>query len=369
MPAPPVLVVEPVDGIDDLSEAWDELAAAGDNVFATRTWLTAWWHHFGRDRPLQIHALRDPVDGRLVAIVPLYRSARVPVRTIRFLGHGPTDQLGPVCAVADRARALAAIPAVLTRAGSWDLAIADELPDLGAGPPGGATVMARTPAQVVAFGDAGGDAWLAARSANLRDQLRRSHRKLAGLGRVSFRTTDDPAQLDRDLDRLFDLHDRHWSRRPGGSRAYLGREAFHRDVARSFLDLGWLRLRFLELDGLPVAALHSFWFDGVESHYQAGRDPAFDACSVGLLVHEHAIRASADAGDREYRFLRGDEPYKARLASRTDHQVAVAWSRGAAGGVGRAAVAQLPRLSRQQARWVPAPWAWGTGGSPRWGPP
>jgi CelD/BcsL family acetyltransferase involved in cellulose biosynthesis len=362
-------VVEPVPGIDDLAEEWDRLAARSDNVFATRLWLATWWRHFGRDRPLRLRALRDPDDGGLVAIVPLYVAARAPVRTLRFLGHGPTDQLGPVCAVDDRRRALAALPAALASAGRWDLAIADELPDLAGGPPAGAAVLARTPSHAISF-DAGGSAgWFASRSPNLRDQLRRGRRKLAAQGEVTFRLADDPARLERDLDLLFELHERHWSRRPGGSRAYAGREAFHRDVARSFLASGGLRLRFLELDGVPVAALHSFWFDGVESHYQGGRDPAFDACSVGLLIHEHAIRASADAGDREYRFLRGDEPYKVRLANRTDQQVGVAWARGPAGHAAQRAVAQLPRLSRRQARWVPAPWAWGTGGSPRWGRP
>lgn len=364
-----MLTVEPIGSIDEVGATWDRLAARSGDVFATRAWLSTWWQHFGRDRPLRLVGLRDPADGELVAIVPLYLAARRPVRTLRFLGHGPTDQLGPVCAAGDRARVLAELPAALAQAGPWDLAIADELPASPAAPPAAAIVLARTPAHVVAFDDGGGDAWLAARSANLRDQIRRGRRKLDGLGRVTFRVSDDPERLDRDLDALLDLHHRHWARRPGGSRAYAGREPFHRDVARSFLDRGWLRLRLLELDGRPVAALHSFWFDGVESHYQGGRDPALDACSVGLLLHDHAIRASAGAGDREYRFLRGDEPYKARLATRTDEQVTWAWSRGAAGGAARTAVAQLPRLTRRQARWVPAPWAWGTGGSPRWGPP
>lgn len=368
MPDAPPLEGEPVADLEALGPEWDELAARSDNVFATRAWLATWWRHVGRDRPLRLHALREP-DGRLVAIVPLYLAAGRPVRTLRLLGHGPTDQLGPVCAVADRARALAALPSVLARSGGWDLAITDELPHTDAGTepaPAGATVLARTPGHAVVFGAGGIEAWAGSRSANLRDQLRRGRRKLAALGTVTFRTTEDPAQLTRDLDALFDLHDRHWSRRPGGSRAYEGREAFHRDVARTFLDRGWLRLRFLELDGVPVAALHSFWFDGVESHYQGGRDPALDACSVGLLLHEHAIRSSAEGGDREYRFLRGDEPYKARLANRTEEQVTLAWSQGMVGSGARALVAHLDRLDRNQARWVPAPWAWGTGGSPRW---
>lgn len=364
------LVAEPVATLDEQAQAWDELADRSDNVFATRAWLTSWWQHFGRGRPLRLALLRDADDGRIVALVPLYLAARRPMRIVRFLGHGPTDQLGPVCAVADRHRAVAALPAVLRSQRGWDLLIADELPDTGEAPSAPpARVVGRTPTHAIALDGVTGDRWFAARSAKLRHQLRHDERKLAQLGRVTFRTTDDPDRLPRDLDALFDLHRRHWARRPGGSRAYVGREAFHRDVARRFLDRGWLRLHLLELDGLPVAALHSFWFDGVESHYQGGRDPALDHCSVGLLLHHRAIRACAAAGGREYRFLRGDEPYKLRLADRSDHQVTVTWANSAWGDAAQALVAQVPILSRRQARWVPAPWAWGTGGAPRWGKP
>lgn len=364
------LLIEPVADLDAVRRTWDELAAGSDDVFATPEWLGAWWRHFGRDRPLHLRLLRDPASGRPVALVPLYLAARAPVRVLRLLGHGPTDQLGPVCAVADQARALAALPAVLDTVDGWDLAIADELPDaLPSPPPGSGAVLARTPTHAIALAGTTGDAWFAARTPKLRHQLRHDARQLADQGQVAFRTTTDPDRLDRDLDALFDLHHRHWARRPGGSRAYVGREPFHREVARTFLDRGWLRLHLLEVDGRPVAALHSFWFDGVESHYQGGRDPAFDRFGVGLLLHEHAVRACADAGGRAYRFLRGDEPYKLRLADRTDHQVTVAWTRTGRGRAGRALAAQRPRLSTAQARWLPAPWAWDTGGAPRWGRP
>lgn len=356
---------------DDRGDAWDDLAAASGDVFATRTWLGAWWRHFGRDRPLHLAALVEATDpDRVVAIVALYEAAQLPIRTLRFLGHGPSDRLGPICAPADLPRAIAALPAVLDEIRGWGLCIADELADVpSSAPPPGASVLGRAPMHVASLEGVTGDAWFAARSRQLRHQLRRGERELRSRGEVTFRTADDPDRLDRDLDSMLDLHRRHWARRPGGSRAFVGRDAFHRDVARSLLERGWLRLHLLELDGAPVAALHSFWFGGSESHYQGGRDPRFDRCSVGLLLHERAIRAAADAGAHEYRFLRGDEPYKRRLADRVDLTVSLAWANGAAGGVARWLVVQQRRLDLERARWVPAPWAWGTGGTPRWGEP
>ncbi len=351
-----------------LREDWSRLAARSDNVFATYEWLATWWEHFGRRRPLLLTTVHD--DGRLVAILPLYVATTRPARVLRFLGHGATDQLGPICDAADRdlaRRALAALVAEqLHRRG---LVIADELPASDEPLPG-SRLLARSPTRVVPLARTGttGEAWLAGRSPKLRAQLARDGRRLAEAGTVTHRTTTDPAGVGSDLDLLVDLHRRRWDP-AGGSRSFVGREAFHHDVARQLLDRGWLRLRFLEVDGEAVAGAYSFRFGDVESNYQSGRDPRWDRCSVGLLLHRHAIDACADEGVAEYRFLRGDEDYKRRLANEVVEQESVAWARGLLGTATCTAVAHLPRLTRTQARWVPASLAWGTGGTPRWGAP
>src|SRR4029078_7180197 len=54
------------------------------------------------------------------------------------------------------------------------------------------------------------DAFLRDRGPNFRQQARRSPRRLAALGPVSYRLSSDPESLDRDLDILFDLHRRRW---------------------------------------------------------------------------------------------------------------------------------------------------------------
>ena len=66
--------------------------------------------------------MRD-VDGNARAIVPLYTAATRPVAVMRFIGHGPTDQLGPVCAPSDRALAAPVVAGVAA-----PLLIGDELP-------------------------------------------------------------------------------------------------------------------------------------------------------------------------------------------------------------------------------------------------
>src|SRR3954453_15544676 len=93
----PELTLERLGDPASVREDWTTLAERAGNVFATWEWADAWWRVYGEDRPLPVHGCRD-ADGLLVAVLPLYLSRTRPVRTLRFLGHGPADQLGPVCA-------------------------------------------------------------------------------------------------------------------------------------------------------------------------------------------------------------------------------------------------------------------------------
>jgi CelD/BcsL family acetyltransferase involved in cellulose biosynthesis len=110
---------------------------------------------------------------------------------------------------------------------------------------------------------------------------------------------------------------------------------------------GWLRLWFLEVDGEAVAALYGFRFAGIESYYQAGRDPAWNHHRVGFVLLAHAIREAAQDGVAEYRLLRGAEDYKLRFAVADPGLETVAVARGP---LARAA---LPALAA--ARVAPGP--------------
>src|SRR4051794_5188535 len=101
------LALQRVDDLGSVRDEWNALAERAGNLFATHEWAAAWWEVYGEDRSLLVTACRDSA-GRLVALLPLYLASRRPVRTLRFLGHGPADQLGPVCAPEDRQAAAGA---------------------------------------------------------------------------------------------------------------------------------------------------------------------------------------------------------------------------------------------------------------------
>lgn len=333
-PAADGLRLERVDGPEDLRASWDPLALAADNLFATWDWQDAWWRHFGdQARPVIVGCRR--ADGSLAAILPLCVERLGGVRVLRFVGHGPADQLGPICAPAD-------VPAVthalhklrVGTAGEWDVLHAPQLPrEAGWATALGGRTVEREEAPVIRLAGVGWDEFLQSRSANFRQQVRRRENKLTREHGLAFRLTTERAEVDPALDLLIALHRARWA--DDGTDAFAGpAEAFHHDLAARAADRGRLRLWVAELEGHPAAAWYGFRWNGSDFYYQAGRDPAWDHGSPGLVLLAHTVRDACAAGAREYRLLRGDEPFKFRFATHSDGLETVVVHDG---GVGHAA--------------------------------
>ena len=333
-------------GLDELASEWTALAASGGNPFGTHEWASCWWRHHGGDRKPLVVAGRA-ADGRLVTVLPLYLWATRPLRILRFIGHGAGDQLGPVHAPGDRETAAALARQALAELG-WDVFVGEQLParalwsDLL-----GARVIRREGSPVLAAPDGGWPAYLAGRSANFRQQLGRKERNLGRRHQVGLRLVEDPGQLPAAMDTLFALHRLRW----GDDSGFLPREAFHREFAAVALERGWLRLWLLELDGRPAAAWYGLRLGGVEHYYQSGRDPAFDNLSAALVLLAHTIRSAFEDGVGEYRFGRGQDPYKYRFTDQDPGLETITSTRGpAAGAALGAAVRAYPVAKRRIGR-------------------
>jgi CelD/BcsL family acetyltransferase involved in cellulose biosynthesis len=289
-------------GFPGFENDWQALAERSRNVFGTREWAETWWRHFGDDGELRTTLVPA------VAVLPLYVEGVGPFRLLRFLGQGHADEVGPVCAPEDRDQAASAMRDVFAE-GGYHLFLGDNLPP-GWAEPLGARIVERTSSPVVSLTEPTWDDFLAKRSSNFRQQLRTSERRLARDRGLTFRLADG-STLTQDLDVLFALHKARWP----GSPWFASAEPFHRDFAALALERGWLRLWILELDGRPAAAWLGYRFAGVESYYQAGRDPALQRERVGLVLLAHSIREALADGIDEYRLLRGDESFKYRFAT------------------------------------------------------
>src|SRR4051794_23296963 len=123
---PPVL--EQVGAPGDARAAWRALAERSTSVFAPWEWADAWWQVFGTGRTPLVTLARRAGEDEPFAVLPLYRSWERPAQIVRLIGHGPGDELGPICAPADRPAAMAAMARVLATGDDWDLFLAERLP-------------------------------------------------------------------------------------------------------------------------------------------------------------------------------------------------------------------------------------------------
>jgi CelD/BcsL family acetyltransferase involved in cellulose biosynthesis len=322
--------------LDSAEQPWKALAERSDNIFSTWEWASCWWRHFARGRRLRV-VLIDDAGGRPAALLPLCAERRKGVSVTAFIGQGVADQLGPVGAP-DEVRAVED----LLSSAEGDLLLAERVcAERDWAPLGGCVLRSEASPAIVRPRGGGFEDYLAERSANFRQQVRRRARRLTGKLGIRYRLAEDRRRLSSDIDALIALHAARWGRR---SRAFEGpRERFHREFSAEALERGWLRLWFAETNDTPIAAWYGFRFGEVEYFYQSGRDPAWERDGIGAGLLEHSIREAFGDGMREYRLLRGDESYKRRYATelRDVLTIAVPLTRR-----GRAALALARSLSR-----------------------
>lgn len=344
--------LEAAAGVEELQDAWSELALADRSPFATPEWAHTWIAHLGNPERLRIFAVRDERD-RVVAILPLTLRSRRP-RVVRFIGHGPGDELGPVCAPADRRLAAQGLRQAL-RILRADVLLAEHLPGgkrwdslLSARP------VADTGFPIMSLSGIGdGDALLARLGPKVTKRLGAVRRRLERAGELRVRVAADGPKLEADIDALFALHRARW--RPTDTDFAGPHEAFQRAFLKIAAARGWLYLLLVEVDGAPVAALYDLRFAGRQHQYQSGRDPAMDRWSVGYFALLNGMCAAARDGMQEYRFLRGDESYKYDYADADPRLETFVIGRGAAGSVAARAAHHLPSNAHQLVRrWLAA---------------
>ena len=338
--------LRPLESLEQGTAESRALAERCGNVFGTPEFLACWWRSFGAGKSLRTYAAHDR-DGRLVGLLPLYEWRRRPLRILRFVGHGAGDQLGPLVEPAFRAAVGAALVRVLRQSGV-SILVGEQLPaNEGWNARLGGRRIGSEGNPVLRFEQDTWEDYVAARSANLRQQIGRLERRLAHAHELRYSSPRTQAELDAGLDALFALHRARWS---DTATNFGRRESFHRRFAAIAHERGWARLWLLELDGRPAAAWYGFRFAGSECYYQMGRDPAWDHLSVGFVLLVHSLREALADGAREYRFLRGGEGYKYRFATDDPGLESMIAGRGAGAAVAAAVQSTLALRRRARAR-------------------
>lgn len=279
---------------------WERLLAAseGSTPWQGMDFIANWWPHLGRRHALRVIVVER--DGLPCLVLPLQISrwpwlGVVPVRILEPIGslmdvNRPRLALGPPSAEAWDC----ALDALWAMRGEWHTLRIDEKLQ-GDGEVEALRRFAARHGLIFRQGFShlcpwldlrgGWDAFLAARGAKMRKNLRAARRRLEARGAVELREFRTPAQVEQGYATVLELNARSWKRRArvehGQSTGY---RQFHHGWLQAMAQRGAARILVLYCDGRAVAATVALT-DG-ETYYSAQivHDAAFADCSPGTLL-------------------------------------------------------------------------------------
>jgi CelD/BcsL family acetyltransferase involved in cellulose biosynthesis len=168
-----------------------------------------------------------------------------------------------------------------------------------------------------------GDDYLATRSANTRQQLRRSERFYQANGPIELQHAESLETAHAMLDRLADLHQASWEGR--GKRGSFASPLFRR-FHHALIEEGFPRREVtvakIASGGTTIGYLYNFVWRRWISAYQSGFAYQGDEnrARPGLTCHLAAIHDALQQGSDTYDFLAGDDRYKRSLADQSSPQ-------------------------------------------------
>lgn len=188
--------------------------------------------------------------------------------------------------------------------------------------------------------------YLAGRSANTRQQVRRSNRLYERLGPISMQRANTIPLAWGALDRMAALHQSAWVARgqPGSFARPLFRR-FHRALIESAILREEISILTVSCHEAIIGILYNFTYRGRMLAYQSGFafQPNEPQAKPGLTCHCLAIQAALGQQIDFYEFLAGEDRYKRSLASGSHQQI---WAQSGGFWSPRLLVRRSLRLAR-----------------------
>ncbi len=312
----PCLTVTRVESLDGLSNEWSDLLDQSPNntIFLTPEWQRTWWRFLGEG---ELHLVTVRAGRNLIGLVPLIRLGD----RWEFAGGAEVaDFLDVIAARGSSDEVAEAVVDYMTRRGGTV-----DFRNLGPQSIGSVGIHAEArrrgiPSDLemedvsprVELPDSW-ETYLQSLSKKDRHELRRKLRRLLSTGDVQHRYVSNPTTRGADVDDFFRLH-----RLSGEDKAAFmtpRMETFFRALVDEFMPKNWVRLYFLEIDGIRVASAILFDYAGKFLLYNSGYDPEFAHLSVGVLLKAFCLRDAISEGRQVFDFLQGNEPYKYDLGA------------------------------------------------------
>lgn len=319
--------------IGALRDDWEKLLHESTNpsLFLSHQWQEAWFDAYQELGELFVLTVTNDSD-KLVGVLPAYRAIgdkplRLgrPLRTLRVLGSnsgGTCTNLGVVARLEDgQCVGDALADYLVANPGEWDEVdlhfVLSEDPAtrsfLSALRERGCVGDKIVEPHRIVHLPSSYDEFLAGLSKKMRTEIPYEERRIQRTFAVSFHRAETHDERRASTQALIEMNDKRWhARGEPGSFSTPQKRTLAESVGRRFLDLGWLDLWELRLDGRPAAIEFGFRFGDTFFPLWVAIDTEFIKFEVGSVLRAHIIRHVIGLGLTKYEFMRGRETYKMR---------------------------------------------------------
>ena len=304
------------ENFDNLFDHWQR----ADNLlpwnclFVLPVWLKTWWENFGRDATLYILSVRQ--DGRTIGIAPLQRKND----TARLIGDkNVCDNLDFIVAPNSASEFCHRLITYLKQDGVKRLELEPVRRNssvmthlLAVAEKTGCRISYADDDLSYALNLPGSwDDYLSLLRGRERHEIRRKLRRLDEAGQITYRLVDTADSVGEEMKIFLELFRSNRSDKADFMNDQM--VSFFRGLAETLNEARILKLFFLDLDQIPIAATMCFNYRSTMYLYNNGYDKRFGSLSVGLLGKVLSIKESIQSGLQAYDFLKGAEGYKQRL--------------------------------------------------------
>ncbi len=332
-----------------LRDEWEWIVAASPvTIFQTFDWQWLWWKYFGDG--LRLHILLFRYQNKLIGIAPLCLEVHhyfplKPYHRLRWMGggvkdfrsqwnlaeYGPSDYLDIIALPGFEARVGNSFLTYVLETKWLDEVDLDNIHENGVLMNAVIPELRRSNYPFRLLQDhicqritvpASLEQYFRGLRASVRHRLYQAQRAYMNGGIYTIQSVQSEAELRASLEDLVRLHQLRWNRLGyPGMFADKRFERFLREVAKRFLDRGWLCFKTARVNEQCVAARLGFKFKDTINDFVAGLDEKAPAAKrrPGLALLLSMIEDAIQSKMRAVNLVRGFETYKYELASVTSN--------------------------------------------------
>ncbi len=322
-----VVEIDSFEQLSEYSQQWNELLQNSDTnvVFLTYEYCRSWWEIFGQDQELLVLLARK--DSEIIGIAPLTitttRGLGRTVSVVEFLGTVQSDYMDFIVG-SDKEVVLDAFYGYLwSIRDRWDVIRLRQIPE------DSSTIrLSRehlgTSKRPFCFRQGSGCMAVLIRGhkeeiqkrINQQKTLRNCINRLKRMGEIEYGYAKDTQECLSYMDSFFQLHINRWKSTLTLSTFYNERERqFYRRLVQALSNKGCLHFAYLNLNGVPIALIVGFEYNGSLSVHRTVYDRLYYKYSPGRIIVRYAVQYCLDNGLRDLDLLAGIEEYKGYITN------------------------------------------------------